>query len=184
MKDNVVTTDRLIAFFDELRRCDHHIFAILKDSSLTDLYLHGWPETDGGVPVTDLTDDITLAEFLVRAHTFAPNDIFTVYLDIRSKYEREYVDPDNINLIALDETVDYDVQEFERLFPSYMSYLCEKNARGGKLLEITQEMIVRCDLTPADIEILSPMVEQYNRRAVELLQQEYDALKELPFINK
>lgn len=183
MKDNVVTTDRLIAFFDDLRRRDHHIFALLKDAALTDLYLHGWPGANV-VPTTDLTDDITLAEFLVRAHTFAPNDIFTVYLDIRSKYEREYVDPDNINLIVLDETVDFDTDEFERLFPAYLSYLCEKCARGGELLEITQEMVVRCDLTPEDIAVLSPMVEQYNRRAVDLLQREYDSLKNLPFIDK
>ncbi len=178
MKDNIVTTDRLMAFLCELRCRKHYIFAMLKDAELTDLYLRGWAEKDGAC----ITDDITLARFLTCAHNFGPDDAFKVYLDIRSGYEREYVDPDNVNLITLDETDDFRVDEFERLFEAYMRYLCEKCARNGDLLQISAELIMRCDLTPEDVEILTPMVERFNERAIGMLRREYAALKDLPFI--
>lgn len=183
MKENVITTDRLIAFFDELRKSDHYIFAMLKDSDLEDFYLRGWPDADGKLH-PKVKDDVTFAQFLAVADELGDDDIFTAYLDIRSKYEREYVDPDNINLIALDETEDFETREFRNLFTAYMSYLCEKRAREGKLMQITHEMIVRCDLTPDDIAVLTPMIDQFNNRALEMLQREYDALKVLPFIRK
>ncbi len=178
MKDNVVTTDLLLAFLDKLRCDKHYIFAMFKDAELTDLYLHGWAEKSDA----SITADITLAQFLTCAHKFSPDDVFTVYLDIRSKYEREYIDPDNVNLIILDDTEDFNVDEFERLFEAYMKYLCEKNARNGDLLQISSELIMRCDLTPDDVEILTPMTERFNARAIDILQKEYDALKNLPFI--
>ncbi len=177
MKDNIVTTDLLIAFLDKLRCCKHYVFAMLKDSELTDFYLHGWSENGVGI-----TDDMTLAQFLACARNFKPDDVFTVYFDIRSKYEREYIDPDNVNLIVLDGIEDFTTDEFERLFEAYMCYLCEKCAREGDLLQISAELIMRCDLTPEDVEILIPMVERFNERAVGMLRREYDALKDLPFI--
>ena len=115
---------------------------------------------------------------------FKADDVFTVCFDIRSKYEREYIDPDKVNLIALDEADDFSVEEFERLFEAYVCYLCEKCARKGDLLRVSSELVMRCDLTPGDAEILAPMVERYNERAVDILRKEYDALKDLPFINR
>ena len=76
------------------------------------------------------------------------------------------------------------MEEFERLFEAYVCYLCEKCARKGDLLRVSSELVMRCDLTPGDAEILAPMVERYNERAVDILRKEYDALKDLPFINR
>lgn len=79
MKDNIVTTDRLIAFLDELRCCKHYIFAMLKDADLTDFYICG--RSSGGGDA--IADDMTLAQFLARSRNFKPDDVFTVYFDIR-----------------------------------------------------------------------------------------------------
>ena len=180
MKDNIVTTDRLIAFLDELRCCKHYIFAMLKDADITDFYIFGRSSRGGDA----IADDMTLAQFLARSRNFKADDVFTVCFDIRSKYEREYIDPDKVNLIALDEADDFSVEEFERWFEAYVCYLCEKCARKGDLLRVSSELVMRCDLTPGDAEILAPMVERYNERAVDILRKEYDALKDLPFINR
>ncbi len=180
MKENIVTTDRLIAFWGELRCCKHYIFAMLKDAEPTDFYICGRSSMGGDA----IADNMTLAQFLARSRNFKPDDVFAVYFDIRSKYEREYIDPDKVNLIALDGVDDFSVEEFDRLFEAYVRYLCEKCARKGDLLRMSSELVMRCDLTSEDAEIVAPMVERYNERAVDILRKEYDALKDLPFINR
>lgn len=178
--DNVITGDVMKRTLDYLRAQRRYIYAILRIADIEDFYICRITSGEDGEMMTVMSlDDFVGIEDCAEAE-----GQYTICFDMRSEHVRRYDDPDNVNIIQLENECDVAPKELDLLFDSYIEFFCEKMARRGLLFRMRPEMKASMGLTDSDYNLLDRRAEACNIRAVNIIQGEYDALKNLPFIKK
>lgn len=182
--DDELTRDQLSERLSAIRTDAHYVYALWENLPKENFYILRTFDFAAKQNVED--DDankFTVEEFLDRFETLHPEDPFFVALKVE-KNESDDCDPE-ANLLSYsdyDEVGDLSIEQVRDDVNEFLEAYCEKRLRENRPFYLTADTIRNIGFTKEDVEVLTPILDRFNKEAKIRIRAEYDHLAGLDFI--
>lgn len=183
-EDDALTRDQLAERLSAIRTHVHYVYALWKNLPKENFYILRTFDIAAKKNVED--DDankFTVDEFLDRLETLHPEDPFFVALKVE-KNDSDDCDPE-ANLLSYsdyDEVGDLSIEQVRDDVNDFLEAYCEKRLRENRPFYLTADTIRNIGFTKEDVEVLTPILDRFNKEAKIRIRAEYDHLADLDFI--
>lgn len=182
--DDELTRDQLTERLSAISTDAHYVYALWKSLPKENFYIFRTFDLAAKKNVED--DDankFTVDEFLDRFETLHPEDPFFVALKVE-KNDSDDCDPE-ANLLSYSdyhEVGDLSIEKVRDDVNEFLEAYCEKCLRENRPFYLTADTIRNIGFTKEDVEVLTPILDRFNKEAKIRIRAEYDHLAGLDFI--